>query len=171
MELLERDAQLAALEDRLAQVQATKTGRLALVSGEAGVGKSALVRAFVARPHRVPVLTRRLRAALHSPRPGTLPRPAPGADPVNTSAAHAAAALMAAVTEPSVVVLEDLHWADEATLDALSILGRRLSGLPALVIATYREHELERDHPLRLVLGEMRNAERIEVNPFSPSSS
>ena len=66
----------------------------------------------------------------------------------------------------SVVVLEDLHWADEATLDVLRLLARRVGGVPALVIASYRDDELDRAHPLRLVLGELadhargRSAER-----------
>ena len=50
---------------------------------------------------------------------------------------------------PTIVVLEDLHWADEATLDVLRLLARRIESLPALVLATYRDDELDRAHPLR----------------------
>ena len=57
--------------------------------------------------------------------------------------------------EPSLVVIEDVHWADEATLDLLRHLGRRVSRLPALVVATYRDDEVGRDHPLTMVLGDM----------------
>ena len=56
---------------------------------------------------------------------------------------------------PDVVVLEDLHWADEATLDVLRLLARRIESLPALVLATYRDDELDPRHPLRIVLGEL----------------
>ena len=59
---------------------------------------------------------------------------------------------------PGVVVLEDLHWADEATLDVLRLLARRIESLPALVLATYRDDELDRAHPLRIVLGELPSA-------------
>ena len=45
------------------------------------------------------------------------------------------------------VALEDLHWADEATLDVLRLLGRRIESLPALVLATYRDDEIDRTHP------------------------
>ena len=170
MELLERDAQLAVLEHLFAQVRTSRTGRLALVTGEAGVGKTALVRAFADRLKDVPVLSGACEP-LFTPRAlAPFLDVLPGADANTTSAGPAAAALMAAVTVPSVVVLEDLHWADEATLDALSILGRRMNGFPALVIVTYREHELERDHPLRLVLGEMPDAERVVIGPFSPEA-
>ena len=54
-----------------------------------------------------------------------------------------------------IIVLEDLHWADEATLDVVSLLGRRITSIPVLLIATYRDDELDRAHPLRRMLGEM----------------
>ena len=56
---------------------------------------------------------------------------------------------------PTVVVLEDMHWADGATLDALRLLGRRIDAVPALVVVSYRDDELDRMHPLRMVLGEL----------------
>ena len=55
----------------------------------------------------------------------------------------------------TVLVLEDLHWADTATLDVLRLLARRLDDLPVLVVATYRDDELDRTHPLRVALGEL----------------
>jgi DNA-binding CsgD family transcriptional regulator/tetratricopeptide (TPR) repeat protein len=57
--------------------------------------------------------------------------------------------------EPAVVVLEDVHWADEATLDVLKLLGRRIDGVPALVAVTYRDDELDARHPLRSVIGDL----------------
>ena len=59
------------------------------------------------------------------------------------------------------LVLEDLHWADEATLDVLRLLPRRLANVPALVLATYRDDELDRWHPLRIVLGELGTGDGI----------
>ena len=56
---------------------------------------------------------------------------------------------------PTVLVLEDLHWADEATLDVLRLLARRVETVPALVLASYRDDELDARHPLRIVLGEL----------------
>jgi hypothetical protein len=55
----------------------------------------------------------------------------------------------------TIVVLEDLHWADEATLDVVRLLARRIETLPALVVATFRDDELDRSHPLRIVVGEL----------------
>ena len=80
------------------------------------------------------------------------------------------AALARALRGSSVVVLEDLHWADEATLDVVQLLGRRVARMPALVIATYRDDELARDHPLRVVLGELGGAHRMTVEPLSPGA-
>jgi DNA-binding CsgD family transcriptional regulator/tetratricopeptide (TPR) repeat protein len=70
-------------------------------------------------------------------------------------------------------VLEDVHWADEATLDVLRIVARRLETLPALVVATFRDDELERHALLRILLGEIahgRQAVRVDVEPLSPTA-
>src|SRR4029450_6751461 len=61
----------------------------------------------------------------------------------------------------TILVLEDLHWADEATLDVISVLGRRIEMVPALLVATYRDDELDRAHPLRRLLGELRSGGAI----------
>ena len=67
----------------------------------------------------------------------------------------AALAREASKRSPTVLVLEDLHWADEATLDVLRLLGRRVDEFRALVVGTYRDDELTAAHPLRVVLGEL----------------
>jgi predicted ATPase len=74
---------------------------------------------------------------------------------------------------PAVVVLEDLHWADEATLDVLRLLGRRIHAFPGLVVATYRDDELEQAHRLRIVLGELAripSVQRIELDRLSSAA-
>ena len=63
---------------------------------------------------------------------------------------------------PSILVLEDLHWADEATLDVIRLLARRVAGISALVIATYRDDAFDRTHPLRVVLGELATITSVE---------
>ena len=68
---------------------------------------------------------------------------------------------------PTVVILEDVHWADEATLDLLRFLGRRLDGTATLLIATYRDDELAARHPLRVVLGDVDGERRISLPPLS----
>jgi ATP/maltotriose-dependent transcriptional regulator MalT len=69
-----------------------------------------------------------------------------------------------------VFVLEDLHWADEATLDVFTLLVRRVETVPALVVGTYRDDALERAHPLRRVLGELATTagvRRLKLVPLS----
>jgi DNA-binding CsgD family transcriptional regulator/tetratricopeptide (TPR) repeat protein len=69
---------------------------------------------------------------------------------------------------PTVLVLEDLHWADAATLDVVRLLGRRASSVPALVVASFRDDELDRAHQLRIVLGELvGRPARLKVAPLS----
>src|SRR5262249_21319794 len=140
-------------------------GRIALVSGEAGISKTALVEQLVAH---CPPGIRTLWAgceALFSPREfGPLydiAQQSPGSLRTLLESDTKRSVLFAAVLEdiaqsPALVVLEDIHWADEATLDLLTYLARRISSrTPALLVLTYRDEELLRDHPLRTVLGEL----------------
>lgn len=66
-------------------------------------------------------------------------------------------------------MVEDVHWADEATLDVLRYVGRRIAELPAVLLLTYRDDEIVRDHPLRRVLGALSGSEvlRIALTPLS----
>ena len=68
-----------------------------------------------------------------------------------------------------VVVLEDVHWADEATLDFLRYIGRRIQRTNAVFIATYRDEELPVSHPIRLALGELagHHVSRLRLAPLS----
>lgn len=180
--LLERSEQLIALAQQLKVVSETMSGRLVLVGGEAGVGKTALVRRF-ADEHRD-----RARTFLGACDPLFTPRPlgplldlaqATGGEFEDVVLAgrrphEVAAALIKELRAepPSIVILDDLQWADEATLDVLRLLGRRIDNVPALLIATYRHDELDRAHPLRLLLGELRNdvTTRIKLAPLSASA-
>ena len=181
--LLERSEQLSALAEQLAAVSATSHGRLVLVGGEAGAGKTALVRRFA---EELPRTTRVLAGAcdaLYTPRPlgpfldvaeatgGELQRLAEHGARPHEFAAGLIRELRGTV--PSVLLLEDLHWADAATLDVLRLLGRRVDAVPALIVVTYRDDELNRAHPLRVLLGEMgagENISRIRVMPLSAAA-
>ncbi len=155
-DLLERDDLL----DRLERAR-VEGGRLVFLGGEAGVGKSSLVRAFEVRA-AVRVLTGACES-LTTPSP--LGPFADIADEVGDplaglvrSGGHAreiARGLLDELDGSTIAVLEDVHWADEATLDALRVLGRRIDGVAGLVVATYRDDEVAGDHPLRTVLGEL----------------
>lgn len=85
-------------------------------------------------------------------------------------------ALLGELSQPGrlrVVVIEDIHWADEATLDLLRFLARRIREIPVLIVATYRQDELTASYPLRVALGELavqRCTRRIELAQLSPGA-
>src|SRR3954449_20741 len=183
-ELLERSSQLAALGEILAAVSSTHSGRLVLVGGEAGGGKTAFVRRFCDE-HEPParVLWGACDALFTPGALGPLLEVAEAVggefDELITSGGVRPHQVAAAIGHelvrrmPTFLVLEDLHWADAATLDVLRLLGRRISTVPALVIATYRDDELDRGHPLQIALGDLASrpsVERLRLEPLSPEA-
>lgn len=160
--LLEREALLEALDAAYAEAR-EGSGRLVLVHGEAGVGKSALVRAWAGT---IADSTRVLLGAcdpLSSPRPlGPLADVAPDlggavADLLSRGERDGVfdETITALAACPTVLVIEDLHWADESSLDLLRFLARRVDGTGAVVVATYRDEHLDPDDPLRIALGDI----------------
>ena len=165
-------------------------GRTALVSGEAGVGKTAFLREFVKRAHSIgarvlmsectEIDARRpfgpfMDIAHVANRVDTLPV-APrdavmaGTDRYRLHSAFAALLADLARERPIVIVIEDLHWADEASLELFPHLARKLRDVPLLLVGTYRTDELHRRHPLRPVLAELsrnRVADEIAVRRLS----
>ncbi len=181
--LFERSGQLRALTEMLATVTQTKSGRLALVYGEAGIGKTTLVRRFSEEASDSAGLLWGKCDELFTPRPlGPLfdMAGAAGAELVEVLSRNATPYDVATVVAerlvrggPTIVVLEDMHLADEATLDVLRILGARARSVPALMIVTYRDDALDRWHPLRVVLGEVAAAsklERVKLAGLSPGT-
>lgn len=67
---------------------------------------------------------------------------------------------------PVMLVLEDLHWADQSTLELLAFLVRSLRDMPVLLVATYRSDELHRRHPLLTGWERVRSVHRIELPRF-----
>jgi len=168
--LLERSEQLRTLGEDMAAVVSGGQGRIALVSGEAGIGKTALLRRFCAG---LDGAVRVLWAGcdpLFTPRPlgpvldlieqigGDAAVPAPDTTPPYDVAA---ALLRELKATPSVLVLEDLHWADAATLDVIAVVARRIAGVPLLLMLTYRDDELDRAHPLRIALGRLPGSSQV----------
>ncbi len=177
--LVEREELLAQLHGLWTQVQQTARGRVVLVRGEAGSGKTALLRAF-SDGLAVPVTW----GGCH---PLSTPRPlgpfAEIADQLRGDLAalvdegrpHAiAAALVGQVPAQgsAVLVLEDLHWADDASLDVVRMLARPIRDHALLVLASYRDDEVERVSGLRTALGDLCGPEttRLEVPLLSPAA-
>ncbi|GID32008.1 ATP-binding protein [Paractinoplanes brasiliensis] len=167
-ELVERGDQLAALD------RAAGQGVLVLLGGEAGSGKTALLRQFCSG--RPDVLWGSC-DPLFTPRPlgpfADIARDTGGelAELVAAGAKAyriAAALIRHAESAPgAVVVVEDLHWADEATIDVLCVLGRRAEKIPALIVGSWREDGLDRFHPLRRLLGGAVPVRRLDVPPLT----
>ena len=179
MDLLERASFLRTLAEYAGEAR-QGNGRLVLVSGESGIGKTVLLEAFQQRMKGARWLWGACDGLL-TPRPlGPLfdiGAQAGGelADLCRRGAQRDQlfAAFLAEIDSAApvtVAVMEDVHWADEATADLLSLLGRRLGRMKALLLATYRDDELGDDHPLRLVLGNLatqRATRRIGLPPLS----
>jgi len=180
VDLWERDDALGRLD---AELRASAGGgRVALVAGEAGIGKSSLVGEFVRRSSgRARVLwgacdhlvTPRALGPLHDigrSTGGALAKQLEsGGNPEDVFAAFLDELADREQRLLPVVVVEDVHWADEATLDWLTFVGRRVSRLPTLLVVTYRDDEVGPEHPLRRVLAAL-PADVVGRVPLEPLS-
>ena len=162
MELLERDGALAALTGAR-EAAARGDGRVVVVTGEPGIGKTALVTSFVGDLEDGARVFLGACDDLSIPRPlGAIHDLAGTLSPALEEALAAGAspheihrlllAELALPPQPTVLVLEDMHWADEATLDVITLLARRIGSLPVLLLLTCRDSEAPPGHPVYAVL-------------------
>jgi DNA-binding CsgD family transcriptional regulator len=168
MELLERDRFILDLARALREVEAG-SGRTVLISGEAGIGKTALVQHYINAHRSTARILWGACEALFTPRPlGPLydiARQTRSNLSELLSAQASRATIFSALLDElqrsaplAIIVIEDVHWADEATLDMIKFLSRRIHQLPSLLIITHRDDELGAHHPLRSVLGDLPGA-------------
>ncbi|HMK12970.1 MAG TPA: AAA family ATPase, partial [Acidimicrobiales bacterium] len=175
--LLERDRELAVLETCLASAAAGE-GRLVVISGEAGVGKTALAREICQRPGVAHVVWGQC-DPLETPRalgPVLDIARASGGEVAHLAETEDRHRLFAQLVSSwsdtdgvVVAVIDDLQWADAATLDFVSFAGRRLDLTRCLLVVTHRD-EISRDHPLRGVMGDLSSApalRRLRPAPLS----
>jgi DNA-binding CsgD family transcriptional regulator len=179
MELIERAGFLTSLQAKFKDV-AEGEGHCILVSGEAGIGKTSLVKAFCKEVQNNCKIYRGTCDALFTPSPL-----APVYDIAwqihrdmwrNSVDITDRAALFASLfhelenqKETTLIVFEDIHWADEATHDFIKFLARRITQLRCLFILTYRDAEIHSRHPLRNVLGQLNpdSLTRLQLLPLS----
>jgi DNA-binding CsgD family transcriptional regulator/tetratricopeptide (TPR) repeat protein len=173
--LIERAAFLASLESLLGEALAG-AGRLVFLGGEAGVGKTTLaaVLADSVQPDAVqPDAVLAGEGAGPAVRRGSCDSvtTAEPLGPILDALPELGAAIDGAGSvsrlrlfrqvrdalsaSPMLLLLEDVHWADEATLDILRYLGRRLAGVRLMILATFRSEEVGREHPLTVAMGDL----------------
>jgi DNA-binding CsgD family transcriptional regulator len=181
VELIERENEIHLLEDRMRQV-AGGSGRVVLLGGEAGIGKTSLLHCLAQRRDDA-ALWWGVCDALQTPHPlGPLYDIARTAE-VGFRALLAAegdrAALFEAVLtdlqrsrRPTLAIIEDVHWADDATLDLLKFLARRIDRVACLLVISFRDDQLTATHSLRRLIGQLPHGlvTRIDVPRLSPAA-
>jgi DNA-binding CsgD family transcriptional regulator len=179
MELRERDEFLILLQKKLKSI-AVGEGHCAFVSGEAGIGKTSLIKAFLEKNKGDYLIYQGACDALFTPRPL-----APLYDIMwqvnsdlwtNSRVIEGRSELFASIVrelsnqnKKTIIVFEDLHWADEATLDFIKFFARRIVQLQCFFIVTYRDDEIHSRHPLKNVLGQLPSdsSTRLKLTPLS----
>jgi tetratricopeptide (TPR) repeat protein len=165
MKLLEREGFLILLQTKLKNIEEGE-GHCVFVSGEAGIGKTSLIKAFQEENRTGCLFYQGACDALFTPRPL-----APLYDimwQINNEVWADNRAIerrselftnvfreLSSQKQKIIIVFEDIHWADEATFDFIKFLARRISQLRCLFILTYRDDEIHSQHPLRNVLGQV----------------
>lgn len=173
--LVERDGYLAALME--AVEGSAEAGRVALLSGEAGHGKTSLL------DHVLKDLDHRYRLLTAACEPVGIPAAfAPLFDLLDDLPDDLRADVRSGSGRPGVyagmldlikndrvvLVIEDVHWADEATLGLIRYLGRRIEATNSTLIVTFRSEELALNPPLRLVVADLGPAAlRVELPSLS----
>ncbi|OCX51950.1 hypothetical protein BEL04_18290 [Mucilaginibacter sp. PPCGB 2223] len=182
MELIERAGFLASLQSKF-EYLGSGEGHCVLLGGEAGIGKTSLVKAFCKTQNGTCRIYTGTCDALFTPRPlaplydiawqlksnlfqGSV-------DIADRSALFTK--FLQELSDPeqeTIVVFEDIHWADEATIDFIKFLARRIIHTRCFFILTYRDNEIGLRHPLRNILGHLPpdSFTRLQLTPLSPQA-
>jgi DNA-binding CsgD family transcriptional regulator len=179
IELIERAEHLTALHDKYKDMAAGE-GHCIMLSGEAGIGKTALVRAFCHEHRHHAKVYLGTCDALFTPRPlaplydiiWEIWEDQPGVPEDRSTLFTDFFHRFDHLPGPSLLVFEDIHWADEATIDFIKFLARRITRLRCLFILTWRDEEVHTGHPLRQLLGQLppHLFTRIQLPPLSEAA-
>jgi DNA-binding CsgD family transcriptional regulator len=175
--LLEREPELRALGDLVENLDETG-GKVVLIRGEAGIGKSSLVSEFARLWSQDAHVLYGACDDLFIPQPlcpftdwcrdePSLRAPMDSADRLKLF--QATLDVLSRTDRPTILIMEDTHWADEATLDAIRYIGRRIARTNGLLLLTYRVGEVDFNHPLRAVIGDIpaTDVARMELDGLS----
>ncbi len=166
-ELIERQAYFAILEQCFERIAAGTSGHTIFLIGEAGVGKTSLVNSFTTGIQSKGRTYFGACDSLIYPRPlGPLHDIASQVDEefqqfLRTETDRAALfnyfleRVVSDVWRPVIIVIEDVHWADEATIEMIKLLARRIHRYKCLFIVTLRYDEVPQGHPLRSLFSEL----------------
>jgi DNA-binding CsgD family transcriptional regulator len=178
MTLLEREEYLSALTSQF-QIAAGGEGQVAVIFGDAGIGKTSLVESFIKQYEDKASVYWGTCDDLFTPRPL-----APLYDIAGKMKSKIIDKLEQGASRPSIfneflnelfqkepciIVIEDVHWADESTFDFIKFLAKRINKYKSLLIITYRSDEIGPTHPLRLTLSNIptKYFKRSELLPLS----
>jgi len=179
MELIERDDFLTSLNNGFKRA-ASGDGHCFFIVGEAGIGKTSLVKTFLKEIEDECTEYVGACDSLFTPRPLAplydlaLQINEDWVDKIESISSRAElftkfVQVLTHKQRPVVVVFEDIHWADEATLDFVKFFARRISRTKCLFILTCRDEEIKQQLPLRNVLGDLApdTFTRLELTPLS----
>lgn len=177
IDLLERETALDLLHSALSSAT-SGNGRVVLISGEAGIGKTALVEYFAQQNSQAvrvlrgacdPLMISHPLCPLHD-MARQIPDSKLGEMLWNAPHVEILYYYLELLEETTTVaIFEDVHWADQSTLQLLSFLCRRVHQMACLLIVTYRDDELTLEHPLRSALGHYTGShiQRLHLEPLS----
>jgi DNA-binding CsgD family transcriptional regulator len=179
MELIERDDFLTLLHDGFRKI-ASEEGHCYFIMGEAGIGKTSLVKTFLKQVEDESIVYLGACDSLFTPRPLAplydlaLQINEDWVDKIQSISSRTEVFTkfvqeLSHKQRPVVLVFEDIHWADEATLDFVKFFARRINHTKCMFILTYRDDEINQQHPLRNVLGDLApdTFTRLQLTPLS----